>query len=47
MDIGADSYKSVESILKNGLDKMPLAQKLNNNLIPLDHENVRGRDYFK
>jgi len=43
--IGASSYKSVQSILKNGLDKEAVPQQ-----IPptpeTHHGNVRGKDYF-
>jgi transposase len=43
--IGAQSYKSIASILKQGLDSKPLdepkpAQK------PIDHDNVRGPRYY-
>lgn len=42
--IGACSYKSVRSILENGLDKYPLEEKINHPVI--EHENIRGNDYF-
>lgn len=43
--IGACSYKSVESILKNGLDKKPLpATTIESPAI--DHDNLRGPDYY-
>ena len=45
IDIGAMSYKSLKSILKNGLDKKrtsPPAQTC----LPLVHANVRGPDYY-
>lgn len=43
--IGACSYKSVESILKNGLDKKPLpATTVESPAI--EHDNVRGPDYY-
>jgi len=38
-------YKSVESILKHGLDKakpVPDAEPL----LPDDHDNIRGPDYY-
>ncbi len=41
---GGCSYRSVEEILKNGLDRLeepPDPQRL-----PLEHENVRGADYY-
>lgn len=43
--IGACSYKSVESILKNGLDKKPLpATTVESPAI--EHDNLRGSDYY-
>ncbi len=41
----ARSYRSVESVLRHGLDSMATldAESEQN---PVDHENVRGRDYF-
>jgi transposase len=47
--IGATTYKSIESILKNRLEEQPLAQQ-KNPLSPsteiLHHDNVRGADYY-
>lgn len=43
--IGAASYRSVESILKNALDQMPLPE-LTGSPVPLSHENIRGPDYY-
>lgn len=45
---GARSYKSVDAILKRGLDRQPLpAVKDAQPSLPLGtHENVRGPDYF-
>jgi transposase len=43
--IGACSYKSVESILKNGLDRQPLPQAATT-IEPLEHSNIRGADYY-
>ena len=40
----ARSYRHVESILKNGLDRVATAEDATT--IPLTHENVRGRDYY-
>jgi len=39
------SYKSIESILKNGLDSQPTAEKESGHK-PVDHENIRGREYY-
>lgn len=45
---GARSYRHVDSILKNGLDRVPLPEILE--VIPspiIIHENVRGGDYYQ
>jgi transposase len=47
LDIGARSYKSVESILKNRLDQTPLEKTETTASIPDAHENVRGQRYFE
>ena len=39
------SYRSVESILKTGLDKQPLPEPASE-LVPREHENVRGARYY-
>jgi hypothetical protein len=44
--INAFSYKSIESILKNGLDQKPLPEK-NRRKDPVKHKNIRGANYFK
>ncbi len=44
--IQGHSYRSVESILKNGLDKQPLPEAAPE-LIPRDHENLRGPAYYR
>jgi transposase len=43
--INSPSYKSVESILKNGLDQQPLP-KTQAALPAIKHPNVRGPEYF-
>ena len=43
--IGSYSYKSVESILKKGLDRQPLKASGQLSLV-IDHENVRGPTYY-
>ncbi len=41
-------YKSVESILKNGLDqKNPLAPPTQQAPLPLSHPNIRGKEYYQ
>ncbi|HEY8629708.1 MAG TPA: IS21 family transposase, partial [Gaiellaceae bacterium] len=45
---GARSYTNVESILKCGLDRQPLPETVQSDAPPpsLDHENIRGADYY-
>ena len=40
------SYKSIESILKNGLDQKPLPEK-SRGKDPVKHKNIRGAGYFQ
>jgi transposase len=40
------SYRSVESILKHGLDQQPLPTPPSPPAPPVTHENVRGADYY-
>ncbi len=42
--IGSTSYRSVESILKNSLDRKPLQQK--DESVPVCHSNIRGSHYY-
>jgi len=44
--VRARSYRNVEAILKHGLDKQPLPQSQAAELAPVEHENLRGRDYY-
>jgi transposase len=45
--VRARSYRHVQSILKNGLDRVPLPQSApTQSALPLTHENVRGGDYY-
>jgi transposase len=45
LHIGACSYKSIESILRQGLDRqMPAAPTQAQ--LPIAHENIRGADYY-
>ena len=41
----AASYKSIESILRHGLDRQPLAEQTESEL-PADHDNIRGSTYY-
>jgi transposase len=43
--IGGRTYKSVESILKNGLDRKPLPDESTSEA-PVDHPNIRGGGYY-
>ena len=44
--IGGCSYKSIESILKNGLDRQPLPERIKT-IQPLEHPNIRGAGYYR
>jgi len=39
------NYKSIKSILESNLDKKPLLR--NQETTPIDHENIRGTEYYK
>lgn len=45
INIKSFSYKSVESILKQGLDKVPLHE--DEAAVPVSHGNIRGKDYYR
>jgi epoxyqueuosine reductase QueG len=46
LHIKAYSYKSVKSILENGLDRIPL--KPQQQRLPLvEHDNIRGQHYYQ
>ena len=47
LTMGADRYQQIESILKKGLDKLPLDDKENKECLPVHHENVRGPAYYE
>ena len=46
LKIGACSYKSIESILKNELDKKPLPETPGENSPSVSHDNIRGPKYY-
>lgn len=46
LTIKAYSYKSVESILKNGLDQLPLPFEAKEHHQPQTHPNIRGKHYY-
>ena len=45
--INAYSYKSVQSILKKGLDQQPFLFEQIENAKPLNHYNIRGKRYYR
>lgn len=45
LNIGALSYRSIESILKSGLDQKPLQRKTKD-IQPVKHQNIRGAGYY-
>ena len=45
MAINSRTYRTVKSILDNGMDRQPLPGKPIQTSLPL-HENVRGSDYY-
>jgi len=45
--LGTTSYKSIQSILKTGLDSQPLPAQPDKHLeLPIDHDNIRGPGYY-
>ena len=44
--LGAFSFKSIEAILKNGLDQQPLDAPSASGMLKRRHENIRGSDYY-
>ena len=44
--INAYSYKSVQSILKKGLDQQPFLFEQIEDTQPLNHHNTRGKHYY-
>ena len=45
LSIRSPTFRSVDSILKSGMDRQPLRQEPTQTSLPL-HENVRGPDYY-
>jgi transposase len=43
--LGTHRYRSIESMLKHGLDRQPLTAQQDLNL-PEDHDNIRGPAYY-
>ena len=46
LGIGSPSYKSIQAILKKGLDRLPLQNKLQQTSF-IKHSNIRGSEYYK
>ncbi len=45
--LGTTSSKSIQSILKTGLDSQPLPVQTDKQLeLPIDHDNIRGPGYY-
>ena len=44
--VNARSYRHIDSILKNGLDRVPLDDGAESAATPSVHENVRGPSYY-
>jgi transposase len=40
------TFKSIESMLKNNLDRTPLLDEVASQQLPLLHENIRGPEYY-
>lgn len=47
LSIGATSYQSIESILKNGLDQKPMPEGTASASAPIEHANIRGAAYYR
>ena len=45
LHFGTHRYRSIESILKNGLDREPLSAPTTSNPIA-EHANLRGAEYY-
>jgi len=47
MALGTTSYKSIQSILKTGLDSQPLPDRSSKQMtLPISHDNIRGPGYY-
>jgi transposase len=47
LSIRGFSYKSVESILKHGIDQKNILNQQAQETLPLSHPNVRGKEYYQ
>ena len=46
LTLGSHSYKSIESILRHGLDRQPLTEQTDADVTD-DHDNIRGPTYYQ
>jgi transposase len=44
---GSISYGSVDAILKHGLDRVPVVVDAPPKVVPIQHANLRGADYYQ
>jgi transposase len=44
---GSISYGSVDAILKNGLDRVPVVVEASPKVVPIQHANLRGSSYYQ
>ena len=47
LQIGTTSYRSVDAILKNGLDRVPVLVEAPAKVVPIQHANLRGAAYYQ
>jgi transposase len=47
LQINGVSYTSVQSILKNDLDRVPVVVEVPANVVPIQHANLRGPSYYQ
>ena len=45
--IGSPSYKSIQAILKKGLDRLPLQKEVQQQISFINHSNIRGPEYYQ
>jgi transposase len=45
--IGSPSYKSIQAILKKGLDRLPLQKEVPQQTSFINHSNIRGPQYYQ
>ena len=47
LQINGISYTSVNSILKNDLDRVPVIVAVPTKVVPIQHANLRGASYYQ